>query len=399
MLVPGTSVDRAALTLALMGQANPPFFISGEGSTTRPWRVRMFRAKNTPDPAKAPCVVSLNDDPEGVFQSNPPSPVDLAVVLNNCQRLGVKRMALAAVLAWDSPDPIGLAALDQVLARFDALVMAAPLTRGAVAEAMPQAFREASLPLRQIHGDVGALPVGNRVSMPGVILGRVHTLAGFQVLDTQPMDGHAPLLARWDDRLVLAFPLLAAMQRLDLPVDGLEIRLGESLRLGPKGPMVPIDRFGRLAMPRSDIMPRACIPAAILIDGQPGLLSPDPLEPVVLRDDHSASEPATRRFSERLPTVMASIASDGLAPALVVARPGGCRELVLLALWIVALTLVSRLSPFPRRIAWLGMAGFVVTSQGLAASAGYWLPGLPAAAALAAAMAACLGYPASWRKH
>lgn len=390
IFLPGTAIDRAAFALVARGFANPPFFITGEGSRKSPWKLRTFASKPRLDPKRAPLIVALGDDVEGVFQSSPPSPIDLAVILSNFQRLGAKKAATAAVLAWDAPDPIGLAALDKTLGRFDSLVMAAPLGRGAVAEPMPPAFRNASVPAGIVSGDITSLPVVNRVPLRGVILGGENTLAGFQSLDSERAASFPPLLARWEDRVVFAFPLLAAMQGLGLPLDGIEIRLGEYLKLSPQGPVVPLDRFGRLAAPLGHVTPFAEIPAAALIDGGDDLFPKQAPEPVILRDDHSAADSPTRAFSRQLAAVIASITSDtGLAPARAFTRFTLSQEIVLLSLLITALKLASLLPAFPRNIVFLLLAGFCLTAQVVAASSSVWLPTLPALAAIAAAFAAC----------
>ena len=116
--------------------------------------------------------------------------------------------------------------------------------------------------------------------------------------------------------MVFAFPLLTVLQRLDLTVDGIEIRSGEYLKLGPDGPTVPIDRYGRLAVPLKPVSPYAVISAEALIDGGDDLFPKQAPEPVVLRDDRSGAEPTTRAFSKMLPAMIAAIASDtGLADA------------------------------------------------------------------------------------
>jgi hypothetical protein len=383
-VLPGTAIDRAAFTGVARAFANPPFFITGNGRHDSPWNLRTFAAKTLTDPRQAPVMVSLGDDPDGFFQSSPPSPIDLAVVLTNFQRLGAKRAATAAVLAWSAPDPIGLAALDKAIRSFDSLVMAAPLSRGSVPEQMPPAFRKASIPLASIHGDPAALPVVNRIPLPGVILGGDNTRAGFQVLDAEPASKFAPLLARWEDRVVFAFPLLTVLQQRGLTVDGVEVRLGEYLKCGPDGPTVPIDRYGRLAMPLKPLAARAKIPAEAVIDGGDTLLPKDPAGPVVLRDDRSAAEPATRAFSKQLPALIAALASDtSLAPTRDYPRPPARVELTALAALAIILAALCSLPAFPRRAAFLTITGACLTAQCLAAgSASLWLPGLPALAAI-----------------
>jgi hypothetical protein len=390
ILLPGTAIDRVAFSLAARGFANPPFFITGDGSYKSPWKLRTFASKPRVDPKRAPLIVSLGDDVDGIFQSSPPSPIDQAVILSNFQRLGARKAAIAAVLAWDAPDVIGLAALDKTLGRFDSLVMAAPLGRGASGEPMPPAFRKASVPLDSVKGDITSLPVVNRVPVRGVILGGENSLAGFQALDAERPARFPALLARWEDRVVFAFPLLVAMQQLGLPLEGIEIRLGEYLKLGPQGPFVPLDRFGRLATPLGHVTPFAEIPAAALIDGGDDLFPKQAPQPVILRDDQSAADSATRAFSRQLAALAAAFSSDtGLAPERTFGRFSLSQEIVLLALLVTALKLISLLSAFPRNIAFLLLAGFCFAAQSIASSSAVWLPILPALAAIAAAFLVC----------
>jgi hypothetical protein len=396
-LLPGGRLDRTAFEIVARGFANPPFFISGNGSHTSPWRLRTFGLTGKPDTRQAPVIVSLGDDVEGFFQSKPPSPIDLAVVLTNFQRLGAKKAATATVLAWDAPDPIGLIALEKAISRFDSLVMAAPLTRGAVPDPLPPAFRNASVAIDSVRGDPSSFPVVNRIPLTGVILGDEKTLAGFQSLEAEKPTRFAPLLARWDDRVVFAFPLLTVLQRLDLTVNGVEIHPGEYIKLGPDGPTVPIDRYGRLAIPLKPVSPYAVISAEALVDGGDDLFPKQAPEPVVLRDDRSGAEPATRAFSRMLPAMIAAIASDtGLAGARDHPRIGTKWELGLLAIVATAAALVGGLNAFPRNIAFLMIAAVCAASQFVGfAFAATWLPGLPALAAIlcAALIAAIIPAP------
>ena len=386
--LPGTAIDRCAFTTVVRGFANPPFFLTGNGSHDSPWNLRTFASQNLTESSQAPVIVSLGDDPEGFFQSSPPSPIDLAVILTNFQRLGASKAATAVVLAWDSTDPIGLVALDKALGRFDSLVMAAPLSRGAVPEPMPPAFRKASVPLESVHGDLSQLPVVNRVPLAGVILGKDNTAAGFQVIDSEPNTQRVPLLARWEDRVVFAFPVLVVLQRLDLPPAGVEIRLGEYLKLGPDGPTVPVDRYGRMAVPLKSVASYAEIPAESLIDAGNDRFPKQAPPPVVLRDDRSAAEPATRAFSKKLPALIAALASDtGLAPPRDYPRLQTAEEIFLLALVALALAALCGLPAFTRHIGFLAVATACLTAQCLAAGTAHlWLPGLPALAAIAWAL-------------
>jgi hypothetical protein len=379
MWISGTALDRTAFTAVARGFANPPLFITGEGSHSNPWKLRTFASSAIPRRDQSPVIVSLGDDLEGFFQSSPPSPIDLAVILTNFQRLGSGKAATATVLAWDSPDPIGLAALDKAIGRFDSLVMAAPLSRGAVPESMPPAFRKASIPLSAVQGDTSLISTVNRIPLTGVILGKENTLAGFQSLDLKTDPNSAPMIARWEDRVVFAFPLLVVLQQRGLGVDGVEIRLGEFLKLSSNGPTVPIDPSGRLAVPHQRISPRATIPAESLIDGADDLFPKPAAGTIILRDDRSAAEPSTRAFSKNLPGLIATIASDaGLTRAREFKRMKPVLELATIALVAFALAAFCNLPAFARNIlfALLASAG-IVTQCLFAAIAAIWLPGLP----------------------
>ncbi len=391
-ILPGTSPDRAAFEWVARCFANPPFFISGFGSRQTPWNLLTFSSTAAADKRHAPLIVSLGDDPQGVFQSSPPSPVDLAVVFNNFQRLGAKKAASAAVLAWDSPDVMGLAALEKTLAKFDSMVMAAPVSRGASPQPLPETFRRTSIPASAVKGDVSMIPVVNRIPLPDVILGGRNSAAGFSSIDSEAETVGPFLLARWEDRIVFSFPMVVMMQRLEVAVDAVEVVPGEYLRFGSKGPIVPIDASGRMKAPVARVKPIATIPAEELIDGGDDLFPKQAPDPVILRDDRGAAEPGTRIFSGRLAGVIASISSNsGLASAEDYPRPGWFRELLLLAVVCGAVAGVSRLPRFAMWIGYAATATAVVTVQILAAGmASCWVPGLAGLMALVAGMLASI---------
>lgn len=390
VVAPGTGVDRAAFTTVAGSFVNPPLFVTGLGTRADPWKLRAFSTESKLDRRNAPVIVALEDDPGGFFQSSPPAPIDLAVIFTNFYRLGAKKAASAAVLAWETPDPVGLAALEKSLSRFDSLLMAAPLSRGAVASSMPPAFRRASIPLAAVQGNTSSLAVVNRVPISGVILGGEDALAGFSVLEAEAGDGVFPLLARWEDRVVLGFPLLAVLQRLDLPTAGVEVRLGQYLKLSTNGPIVPIDDCGRLATPLKPISGYAEISAETLVDGDDDLFPKQAPDPVILRDDRSAAEPSTRTFSQNLSGLIAAIASDeGLAEVREYPRLAPVWEIEFMAVFVVVLTLLCGAADFTRRLGFLVVAGVCLTAQWAALGmASVWLPGLAVLAAILAALVA-----------
>jgi hypothetical protein len=384
---PGTSVDHTAFVSVARGFANPPLFVTGQGSVESPWKLRVFSSLSKLERKQAPVIVSIGDDTEGVFQESPPAPIDMALVFTNFKRLGKTKAASAAILAWEAPDPIGLAALEKSLDAFESLVLASPLSRGAVSSAMPPAFRRASIPLAAIQGDVTALSVVNRLSISGAVLGGEKTLAGFSVLESEPWAEAYPLVARWEDRAVFAFPLLSVLQRLNLPIDGVEIRLGEYLKLGKAGPLVRIDKYGRIALPLEIIPGQAVIPAEALIDGGHDLFPGKIPDPVILRDDQSAAEAVTREFSRNLATLVAAIAGgEGLGQTDEYPRMDRKWEMGVITLFVLVLTFISGVSW--RHLGFILLAGVCLVAQWFAfGCASLWLPGLPVLAAIGAAFA------------
>lgn len=385
--LPGSGIDRALFSAVAGSFANPPLFVSGNGTHVSPWKLNSMTAVPKPDKREAPVVVSLGDDLANFFQSSPPAPIDLAVIFSNFHRLGAKKAATAAVLAWEAPDPIGLAALDKALGKFDSLVMAAPLSRGAVSSAMPAAFRRASLPLTKIAGDPSALPAVNRISLPGVIFGGETAVAGFSTLESEPSAESPPLMARWEDRVVFAFPLLTVLQRNNFSLDGVEIHLGEYIKLSPSGPVVPLDDFGRLATPIKSMAAFKEISAEAIIDGGDGLFPKTAPDPVILRDDQSAAEPATRAFSKKLSAMVAAIASnEGFSSTAIYPRLPGIFETGMLAVLVFALAALAGRPAFSRYTAFSMLAGVVLAAQWIGAGmASVWLPVLPLLATIAAA--------------
>ena len=382
--IPGTTPDRAAFAAVASGSANGTLFISGSGSHEDPWKLRTFTSDAKPDSRQAPVIVSLGDDPQGFFQSSPPAPIDLAVIFSNFQRLGAKKAASAAVLAWEKPDAIGLAALEKSLSRFESLVMAAPLSRGVASSPMPPAFRRTSISLDKVHGDSTALPLVNRLPLPGIILGGDATIAGFSVLESEMPSRFLPLMARWEDRVVFSFALLTVLQRLDLPLESVEVRLGEFLKLSPAGPIVRVDDSGRFEMPLRPISGYAEISAEALIDGGDDLFPKQAPDPVILRDDKSAAEPTTQAFSKNLSVAIAAIASNGgLSEIREFPRLAESWEIGLLSLIVLILTALVSVSGHTRPIFIVIMATACLAAQWIALGLAFvWLPILPMLAAI-----------------
>ena len=394
---PGTKADRRTFEFIAASVINPPWLVSGKGSHDEPWSLQTSVAKSSQKKIISPTIIAIDDDPDGVFQNFPPSPIDVAVLLNNLHRLDEKNAAIAAVFAWDEPDAIGLTALAKTIGRFKSVAMAAPLTRGTTSDPMPSAFLRASIPMHEVAGDSSLLQIVNRISVPGTVLGRENTMAGFQSLDSQSQEGACPLIARWGDRLVFAFPLIVAAQQLGLPINGIKVHCGSSIALSPQGPILPIDAFGRLNSDAPIAATPAAIPAAKLIDADADLLQRSSRAPLIILDARSTADPSTLHFSEQVPRVISSIVSDaGTRQAFTCKRLNPSREISFLIIVALVLSTISALAIFPRNVMLLTVAGLLISAQFIAASlATTWLPGLAALASVAAAFIISPLIPAS----
>lgn len=385
--LPSSPVDRALIEVVANSTANPPFIISGNGSRETPWGLRVIAPYRKADPKHTPVIISLGDDREGIFQSSPPSPVDLAIVVKNMQRLGAGKAGISAVLAWEKPDIIALAALDSALAGFSALATAAPLSRSANTTQLPPSFRRASLPLERIHGDSSVLPAVNRISLPDVILGGDTAFSGFSILEQDATSANPPLIARWDDRAVFAFPLVAVLVQHGLTVEALEIELGNFIKFGTTGPIIPIDAYGRISTPPGKTGNPKRIRAETLIDAaQPLPITENSF--VVLRDDQSNSEAATLAFSSKVAPLITDISSGaGMSDEQKFRRLDPRWELGMLGLFSLALACLAPKNRFARQIGFALIAAVAVIGHFIGTALDLWLPTLPAFAATLAAFA------------
>jgi hypothetical protein len=386
-LLPGTFIDRGLFSLTARSFAETPFFITGKGSHESPHTLRTLKREAAAPTDPLPDI-AITDDPDRVFQSSPPSPVDYAIILKNLRRLGRESVAIGMPLAWPQPDVISLMALDQQLDALPSVVTAAPLSRGAIPSPIPPAFRRASVAVSMIHGNGRDLPLVNRVSLPDVLLGNTSSLAGFTSLESEP-DGELPhLLARWDDRVVLSFPLVAALADRKVSPAEIRIRLGEYISFGADGPFIPIDEFGRLAFAPPSTELTGSIPAENLIDASDTLLAGRRAGTVLIRNGMSAADAASLRFSDSL-VATASLLADpsGTSASRSFRRIPRLAELLLIA---SIACLLHGLGNYPktgdrRALAILGGV-FVILHFILVPATGTWLPTLPFLASILTAI-------------
>lgn len=366
-------IDRQALG-ALAGMLDPAQLrIDGPGSHDEPWMRRVA----IPPTTTAPRFLGIDDDPDQWFSSSPLSPVDHALIFARLREAGHRVIGVGHLMAWDEPEPLAIAALRKQLDRLDAAVLALPLARGAGAEPLPAPFLRMSLAESAVDGDVSALPRVNRLAVADAELGGERGLAGFSLLENEsdPGDGRQPLLARWNDRILFAFPLAVEIAALGLDPAEVTIEPGKRIRLGGGGPVFPIDEFGR-----TPVAPGAAaidIPAARLISEE----HPIPVAGGVLltRDCRSGLAAADKAWSDGLAGIVHTLrAAPRFGQPVELRRPEPLVELSLVALLAFLATWASRLRPRLGRIA----ASLLVTGSGalllhhFATRQNAWLPPL-----------------------
>ena len=371
-------------------RVQPPQTLTGNGTHEQPWTIFSPLPTQETGPNEIPVIVSIGDDTEHFFQSSPPLPIDVAVILNNFHRRGVKRLGSAAVFSWENPDPISLVALEKTMAGFESLITSTPLSRGATPQPMPASFRRASIPLGSVQGSYLQLPVVNRVPIPNLILAGDNGWSGFSALDAEENTGPPHLLARWEDRVVFSFPVLAFLQSHCLPVEGVRIKLGEYLALSTTGPFLPIDSYGRLLSPLKSNAPEKVVPASAMISDTDGLVPAGSTIPVILRDDQSAADAQTRGFSRILSEFIRAVSKASMAtsyPRLAVRW-----EVILLVLTTLLIGLISGLNRSKTGLLFLMIVG--ILAQWLTARTTFhWLPLTPFLAASGSATLLCAILP------
>ncbi|MGJ8641937.1 MAG: hypothetical protein ACSHX9_00900 [Luteolibacter sp.] len=395
-IIPGCHPDRALLSLSTFPAKDSRSFVTGEGNHTSPYRLYTFGLGIGKNPNKKPTVISINDDPDQVFQSSPPSPVDFAIILRNLKRLGMDRVAISFPLVWEETDAISLAALDRQLDAIRSLATAAPLTRGAVPSPIPPAFRRASIPLSKINGNTELLPAVNRISIPDVILGNKTSLAGFTRLESEPEGSSPYLLARWgDDHAVLSFVLIAAMDHFQLRPSDIKIHLGEFIALSNKGPFIPIDEHGRLDFRVPSNFQGETIPMQSLLKMEEGSQGENTFHPAILRNDLSATEDASATYAQTLAPTIAALCDPNYAGDVITYQrlPLMVEIILLLSFISLAYGLFHNGKYSWKLVASSAIGGIIVVHFIVTATTSTWLPTIPGLLVFIAY--ATLGYRAS----
>lgn len=307
--------------------------VVGKGSLENPRRIEEIGVPVEVPPAG---MLFLDEDEGEYFEENPPVPTDLAVVLARLKEMGVEHFGIGYPLGWKEPDTLALDAMRAMMDRLNGTLLGYQLNNGTVGEPVPVPFQLCSIAYADVEGDRSKLPVVN--SLPGELpeFGGERTRAGFTLLGNEDQETErAYLLARWDDRVVFSLPLAAAIARLEVPLDQVDVKAGKEIRLGPTGPRIPIDFRGRIKLPEAEPAVMKASATAMISRTLPEGFG-EKGAPVYLVDGRLGSGKFEREWGEALPRVDGLIRKAphrlGVKPVL---RPNPLAEMI--ALVVVAL--------------------------------------------------------------
>lgn len=299
---PAAGIDRTLFQLTTKPTAKSGSFTSGKGTEDEPFTLHSLR-DIAPDISESlPLDIVFSDESATYFESSPPSATDMAGILKSLRKLGRESVAIGMPMVWADPSVLYLTALDQQLDSFPKVITSAPLSRRPETSPIPSAFRRASIPLSGIKGNSQLLPIVNSVTIPDVVLGNKNSLAGFTSLESEGATDHPYLLARWDDRAVLSFHLLAALDHFHAAPSEISVHLGKWISLSPDGPFIAIDEFGRLRVRPPQVSPpaKSTIPAENLLLAPEDLFAGRPSGPTLIRSSISTTDPTAAAYSDSL---------------------------------------------------------------------------------------------------
>jgi hypothetical protein len=225
-------------------------FQQGNGSHAQPYSHARWEPVAHPH---APFIVVMGEDPERIFDSNPLSASDCAVLIDTLSALGVKEMVLSTPLMWQEEDPFALSALEIVMDQFPTCLTTADLQRAVEDQEMPEPMKRASVAWSMVREPKQDLLVMNALTFPQTQLGREYTWAGFSAASGGPHEKNAALLlARWGERVVFSSSFLAVLLHHEIHPKELQIEPGQGIYCPRTGHFWGIDRFGRYTIRGGD---------------------------------------------------------------------------------------------------------------------------------------------------
>jgi len=206
--------------------------------------------------------IHITDDPEKIFEQSPPSALDYAVILTALHKHGFRDVILTNHLNWNQSQGLETLGLGRQLGLFEHSAIAMPVTRVATAQPMPEVLQRSLISMSQVAGNYRQLPMVNHAPVTFAVESGKHTLAGFSEVESiPPTEGKIPLLAYWHDQgLIPSIDLVTLMIAHKVNPSDLRVKCNDHIRLGKRGPIIPIDQHGYTPIPESLITNEITVP-------------------------------------------------------------------------------------------------------------------------------------------
>lgn len=197
--------------------------------------------------------IHITDDSGKIFEQSPPSALDYAVILTSLYKHGYKDVILTNHLNWDQQQGLETLGLGRQLGLFSHSAITMPVTRVATPQPIPEVLKRSLISMSQVTGNHRQLPLVNHAPVDFPLNSGKHTLAGFSEVESiASTKEKIPLLAHWQDQgLIPSIDLLTIMMAHKINPSDLRVDCGNQIRLGNKGPIIPIDQYGYTPAPKS----------------------------------------------------------------------------------------------------------------------------------------------------
>lgn len=185
-----------------------------------------------------------------LFDGKTPKPSEYAVLLAKAHQAGARELAFTRALSWKGAPELELRALDSSLRPFERILLPIDLTEVPQPPDSPSYLQRSLLARGNLAGDASSLPFMNQVAVPPSVSGREGVEFAFPDFGGRDLQyrapGRLPVLTRWEDGFLPSWPLSLAMRMEGVDLQELMFEPGRHLRLGPEGPVIPLDDYGRV---------------------------------------------------------------------------------------------------------------------------------------------------------
>ncbi|MDG1356672.1 MAG: hypothetical protein P8P36_00595 [Akkermansiaceae bacterium] len=190
--------------------------------------------------------IHITDDPSKIFEQSPPSALDYAVILTSLYKHGFRDVILTNHLNWDQKQGLETLGLGRQMALFSHSAISMPVTRVATPQPMPEVLQRSLISMSNVTGNHKQLPLVNHAPVNFLLNSGKHTLAGFSEVESiSRTEGEIPLLAHWENQgLIPSIDLLAIMIAHKINPSDIRVDCGNYIRLGNRGPLIPVDKYG-----------------------------------------------------------------------------------------------------------------------------------------------------------